>query len=397
MLKSSDTNVATVLARFASTETDVSLLVPTPTGLTKSIMDATHSVREFLREAGVHDYAKQGQGQENKRLLDAYFVHADGVTKTNASLYRPDTKKGDPRICFYRLKSYASAYNLLAITVFNGSLYVINCSRPDVLSSGDTPGTPLHKIINNRSQDSGGPAAELLEKIRAIANRGFVRTLRPGSTGVGMTLETMLGINANSSQAPDYKGIELKSGRVRGRTASRTTLFSQVPNWELSPVETAWNLLKCHGKDRDGVLKLYHEMTCGSPNSIGFYLELDRDQDWLKQCHKAQASKTTHLTTWEFTVLRRRLRDKHRETFWVKAACKGSGDKEEFHYNHVKHTGNPIIKNLEPLLESGCISVDYTMKQRADQERVRDHGYLFKMHPKDMPALFPVLATHEFS
>ena len=33
--------------------------------------------------------------------------------------------------------------------------------------------------------------------------------------GVGYTLETLLGIAANSSKAPDYKGIEIKSGRQK--------------------------------------------------------------------------------------------------------------------------------------------------------------------------------------
>ena len=47
-----------------------------------------------------------------------------------------------------------------------------------------------------------------------VSRKGFIKTMRPGDTGVGFTLETLLGIEANSNKAPDYKGIELKSSRV---------------------------------------------------------------------------------------------------------------------------------------------------------------------------------------
>ena len=48
------------------------LIEPTETGLSKSIMDATSIVRNFLKENNIHDYSIQSQGKENKiqiRLL----------------------------------------------------------------------------------------------------------------------------------------------------------------------------------------------------------------------------------------------------------------------------------------------------------------------------------------
>ena len=73
-------------------------IVPTETGLKKSIMDATAMVRFFLKFAGLHDYNSQNQGPTNKVVIESFLVHTNKLEKTKTSLYRPKTKKGDPRI-----------------------------------------------------------------------------------------------------------------------------------------------------------------------------------------------------------------------------------------------------------------------------------------------------------
>ena len=106
MLKMSDTNLERFLPIFANTGVSVAFLVPTPTGYYKSIMDATAPVRELLREKNIHDYVVQNQGTENKVLIETFFVNEHDCKETHASLYRPMTKKGDPRIWFSNLKEY---------------------------------------------------------------------------------------------------------------------------------------------------------------------------------------------------------------------------------------------------------------------------------------------------
>jgi hypothetical protein len=79
---------------------EVTLIEPTATGLEKSIMDATGSVRVYLKDKNIHDYELQKQGQESKIQVNSYLVSPEGLTRSLASLYRPNTKKGDPRIWF---------------------------------------------------------------------------------------------------------------------------------------------------------------------------------------------------------------------------------------------------------------------------------------------------------
>lgn len=389
MLSQSDFPIAEALEILTRHDLEVALLVPTRTGLDKSIMDATADVREYLAEKGYHDFARQGQGPGDKVVRDAYFVQPTRLVPTRVSLYRPNTKKGDPRIWTGKAtRELAVPGNLLALLVAGGELYVLNMSDGATRRSIGDPASPLTRVTAFEDRERASVAGELLEMMREVSHRGFVRTLRPGSTGVGMTLETLLGIAANSKRAPDYKGIEIKAKRG-GKKANRSTLFSQVPDWKLSPVGSAMGLLERRGYVRDGRLQLYHELDARRPNSMGLMLEVDEPADWLKQVHVEPATRrVTHDATWQLQRLRDRLAHKHRETFWVHARCRGKGGEEEFHYHAVEHTRAPKVRHLEALIEAGVISMDYTLSKISDT-RARDHGYLFKIHPSNLGALFP--------
>ena len=389
MLAQSDFPVAEALELLTRNDIDATLIVPTPTGLDKSILDATEPVRDYLLARGLHDYSRQGQGQSEKIQLDGYFVRPAHLEPTRVSLYRPVTKRGDPRIWLGEpTKRNARPFNLLALVALAGELYIANLSDPAVRESLSDPASPFGKVLARTRRGPSPVVAELLGLLREVAGKGFIRTLRPGDTGVGMTLETMLGIAANSRQAPDFKGIELKAKR-HGRSLNRSSLFSQVPDWKLSPVGSAMGLLRRRGYERGGRLQLYHELDSRRPNSLGLKLDLDEENDWLRQVHvDDKTAIVTHDVTWRMQSLRDRLASKHAETFWVRAKCRGCGEAEEFCYAEVEHTRAPKVNNLEALIEAGVISMDYTLS-KISETRARDHGYLFKIHPANLGALFP--------
>lgn len=95
------------------------------------------------------------------------------------------------------------------------------------------------------------------------------------------------------------------------------------------------------------------------------------------------------MAIWEFSKFRERLTSKHKQTFWVSAETRGKGENEEFHYQQVEHTRAPRVRNFEALIEAGVINLDYTLYEKAKGGRVGDHGYLFKVNPKDFNALYP--------
>lgn len=388
MLETSDTSIAETLLAFNQRGLDVGFLVPTDIAMQKSIIDAHDTFRSYLSRNKIHDFSFQAQGE--KRQIPASYLSAQGETPTKVSLYRPQTKDGDPRIWAYELKKKALPYNLIGFLYLNARFYIINCSDAAALQYALSEDSPLATSFRNTERPNNYSSISLLEKIKKIHAKGYIPTVTNGDTGVGMTLEAELGIAANSLAEPDYMGIELKASRrkITG-TNNRVTLFSKAPNWKLSPIGKAINLLGKRGyTDKDGRFSLYHTLNGKKPNSLGLQLAVDYKNDMLRQNH-TDGKTLTHDTTWSLADLRTSLRKKHPETFWVKANCKIIDGKEHFHYTDIVYTQSPKVQYLEMLIEDGVITLDYAMHLRASGSGVRDHGYLFKILPANFNALFP--------
>ncbi len=386
MLSKSDIDIEIASSKILTKGYDVAFLVPTETSMSKSIMDAHGSVRSFLNSADIHNYTNQKQGI--KKTIEASFIFNSDVITCKVSLYRPETKKGDPRIWIYGLNKYATPYNLIALIAVNSELFIVNCSNSEDL------GYALSNILPSPSKQKSTISSELLEKLIVISDRGFIDTIKSGDTGVGMTLEHLLGISANSSKSPDYKGIELKSARVglNRKQNNKKNLFSKVPKWKYCPIGTPENLVLKRGYiDKAGDHALRHTVDGSKPNSCGLYLDIDYVNDHLRQMFK-DIKKTdmspVHDMTWIFEELRAALRKKHRETFWVKALHNNNRQAEKFHYIEAEHTSNPYIDKMELLIETGLITMDYTFHLKPSG-KVRDHGYLFKLKANSISALFP--------
>ncbi|RZJ49708.1 MAG: DUF262 domain-containing protein [Chryseobacterium sp.] len=107
---------------------DYAVIIPTETGLKKSIMDATSNVRDFLKTVGVHDYEAQEWGPEHKKILDGKFMGDGDLTDTKISIYR-SKGRGDYRIWFSGLSNFASSGDHLTISFNNGQLKIENVSK----------------------------------------------------------------------------------------------------------------------------------------------------------------------------------------------------------------------------------------------------------------------------
>ena len=390
MLAMSDVNIEQFFSVFANTGASVAFLVPTPTGYGKSIMDAIGAVRDLLKESGVHNYDCQAQGPENKVIIESYFVYPDHLVNTSASLYRPVTKKGDPRIWFSNLKKYCVPCNLLAIIVIEKSLYVINLSNPEVANSLYTRAYVYDLLLEAAHKDNH-IAEELKAKIQAIHNQGFLPSITSGDPGVGDTLEHALGISRNNSKAPDYKGIELKTTRLTrngsSRATTRTTLFTKVPDEGMTYREIIDNYGKVQIPRGSTLarLQLYETFRVSRPNAYDLVLEVDSNNDKLKIMHQQERLRK-YVSAWHMNNLRNALLIKHHETFWVKALSENRNGQEYFRYDKILHTKNPNVSLIGPLLEADKITVDLAAHYKPDG-KWRDHGILFKMAPEDLPLL----------
>lgn len=360
---------------------EFSVFEPTITGLTKSILDATQQVRTHFEVENFHFYYSQGQGSENKVKTKAYLLSPDRCILSTASLYRPNTKKGDPRMWFTNLKKIANPGDQVAIIIFEGEPYLINISEHLIANELSVSTKPITKLIKAYIAADTVTANELLNKLKALAKEPF-KALRAGDTAIGFTLETLLGIEANSSKLPDYKGIELKAGRG-GK--NRSNLFAQVASWDISPCKKSADILDKYGYQREADFKLYCTVSTRRSNSQGLYFKYNKSQDQLEEWHDSNEL----VAVWPGNVLRERLLEKHAETFWIEADSFEIDGVEHFQLRSVLHTKHPIVSQLLPLIDSGVITMDHLIKRNSKNNRVCEKGPLFKINKSNLNLLFP--------
>ncbi len=111
---------------------------------------------------------------------------------------------------------------------------------------------------------------EIVTRLSEVKELGFVKTKRRGSTGVGYTLETLLGIAENNIYLPDLGIFELKARR-QGHTGMTTLFTFNKAAWKIGPMDA----IKRYGtEDQNGRLGLYQSITA-VPNHRGLHLSVD--------------------------------------------------------------------------------------------------------------------------
>ena len=363
----------------------LALIEPTKTGLNKSIMDATGSVRNFLKENNIHDYENQKQGPNYKVVISAQIYTEFKTTNSKASLYRPSTKKGDPRIWFSGLTKFSSPNDIITIIFFDDLFHVFNLTQLNIEELiGSSIYNPLKELITEISHAEHQIAFELLSMLRKVASKGPIPSMVAADTSVGRTLETALGIDINSSKKPDYKGIELKS--FRSSRSNRKNLFAQVPDWNLSKLKSSEEILNEFGYIRGEDFKLYCTVSSITKNSQGLSLRLDSEVKQLIE--NSDKPEVGDFVIWTLEKLHSRLKEKHKETFWVEAESTNIDGREYFQYTLVEHTKKPITSQFDLLIDQGIITLDHLIKRNA-KGNVIEKGPIFKIKPKGLELLFP--------
>lgn len=397
MIKKSNSDVIKTYEKFRKFELPVTFIVPTDTGLKKSIMDATYPVRSFLLERGLHNFSEQETGENSRVYLESLILANDQVISTKTSLYRPNTKEGDPRIWVYKLAQYSDPFDLWAILNFEKILVFINCSKTNLDHLFKKPNSVVTSLLNFNLHNESSVAQELLTKCKNISRMGFVKTMKAGDTGIGFTFESLLGITANSSKSPDYKGIEIKTSRSK---KNKGTLLSMVPNWALSKIKSSEELVDKRGKlGSHGPLKtIFNTLSATKVNSHDLALLLS-ENEIFQTFHSGGV--TVKDVLWVLQDLIDRLSAKHKETFWIEAERRGvtGSSTEEFHFNRVTHTSNIDKIAIPNLIHHGVITMDYLLWEKAEnwKQYVHKNGFdfLWKIRPKDRPLLFKFIRQYD--
>lgn len=379
----------------------------TATGLKKSILDATTPMRTYFKENNVHDYALQNKGQDNKVIIKTYILTEYKEIETQTSLYRPETKDGDPRLWIYRLKETTEADDIHAIIAPTPtSLFVINLTKVDIVKCCESSlVNPIQDLISVFYHSSNLISNELLAILRSYENLWIDTDLR-ADTAIGRQVEALLGIDMNASKLPDYKGIELKSFRSQ-RPSIKKNLFCKVPDWELSHLKSGAEIVDKYGYMSGGIKSYRNTLYCKAPNSQNLRLNMNYPDDLLeieedKIIGENQFKKIADVAVWRLQTLHECLLTKHHETFWIEVDTRiGDQGQEQFMFNKIEHTRNPIVSQFDILLEQSMITVDLLLgRPKVDLETGKPKkggdAVSFKIKKSAAGLLFPDSTTYTF-
>ncbi len=217
---------------------------------------------------------------------------------------------------------------------------------------------------------------EVKEKLKEIKKLGWVISKRRGNTGIGYTLEMLLGIKENNLKDPDFDEIELKS--QRRNVSNRVTMFTfNRAVWKMRQED----LIKNYGYvDTTGRRALYCTVNT-KPNPQNLYLSIEEKEEKKLQLYHSTG---ILIAEWKIADLVNTFRQKMPALVLVIADNRiNSEGREEFYFNEAYYLKNPDIDNFIYLLKNDKIVVDIRMHLKKTGT-VRNHGTAFRIDEKDL-------------
>ena len=88
------------------------------------------------------------------------------------------------------------------------------------------------------------------------------------------------------------------------------------------------------------------------------------------------------------------MKEKHKETFWINAEKKNENKKLFFKYKSVVHTSNPNTHLLIDFIAQDIVTMDHIIRAKKNKDSTigrREAGPLFKIYPKNLNLLIPIV------
>lgn len=223
---------------------------------------------------------------------------------------------------------------------------------------------------------------EILTRLKEIHEMRYVRTHRSGDTGIGKTLEDLLGIEENNIPSADGHLIELKSGRKNAK--SMITLFtkSPLPERANSVILGRYGYPSKSHPGKKGIHTTIHSTAFynlkGKPT---FKIDVQNDRVELVNPEREV------LGFWTKEILKESFERKIPQLMYVKADTRGRGINEEFWFNEVWLLVGFDFENFLNLIKQDHVLTDVRIGQYPDG-RPHDHGTGFRVLPAKLELCF---------
>lgn len=224
---------------------------------------------------------------------------------------------------------------------------------------------------------------ELTHKLQNLRQQGFVNTQRHGSTGVGYTLEKLLGLDENNLPIPDLGGrVEVKA--TRSDSNALVTLFTFNRSvWKVPQREA---IEKFGYIDKAGRLALKSTVSATSVNGQGLQMSLSNGPQMSASVVHDPSGEM--LASWSIYHLIGKFVTKFERMLLVKANRRKSvNGTEQFHYVEAELVSEPRDREFLEAMRQGAVRIDIRM-HITEKGSVRNRGTALRVSERNLPSLF---------
>lgn len=237
----------------------------------------------------------------------------------------------------------------------------------------------------------------LQQQFFKIKEQGWIKSIRNGSTGIGITFEHLLGLNENGLEIPDYGEFEIKT--KRNYSKSYTTLFNCTPE---GPYYREIERLKDKYGYPDNDMKQYKVLNVSifADNKVkvgtNYYFKLNVDRSKRKiflTVIDIYGNLIENNVYWSFDTLKEKLYRKVKNIAFVDAIKKYIGKDEYFKFIRLTLY---TLKNFDifiKLIEQGIIRITFKISVFKSGNRIgqiHDHGTGFDIRKNDLLKLYNI-------
>lgn len=216
---------------------------------------------------------------------------------------------------------------------------------------------------------------EFKNRFDIIKEQGWISTKRRGPTGIGQTLEQLLGLAENNISLPDLEEVELKAHRIG--SSSMITLFTfNRKAWRMKPLEA---IRKYGTPDVNGRMGLYFTM---SPKPTGTGLFLHTEDENISVRHISGEI----IAEWLLDSLAQQFIKKMPGLVLVSALSEMRGDIEWFNFTRAQLLTETSPEIIREQILAGNVLVDLRLHDKGTA--ARNHGTGFRAREDKLLSLF---------
>jgi len=239
---------------------------------------------------------------------------------------------------------------------------------------------------------------ELEKLFYNVKNKGWIKSEKKGPGSIGNTFESLIGIENNELEIPDFYQIEIKTKNKY--SDSYTNLFSCTPTGpHYHEVERLKNV---YGYP-DTKLKMYNVLNTSIYSKykirvgLSYFFELKVDKEKEKLYLLIYDKKKRLLEDevyWDFDILQEKLYRKLKYLAFVSAEKKILNGEKYFKYNNIKFYKLKNFNTFIELLDKGIIRISLKIGVFRDEKRmgkIHDHGTSFSIKEKNLDKLYELI------